>query len=109
MDNHPFAQKQKIAQVQKTADASTGAPADYHRLDLGQVAFLILGKTLKELFAGHQAQHGIAQKLQALIGRQTSVGPRGVRQGGAQQLRLAELIADGLLAFLQNLGLMTRR
>ena len=31
-------------------------------------------------------------------------GPGGVRQGGAQQFRLAEAVADRLLALLQNLG-----
>ena len=79
-------------------------PADHDRLDLGQIAFLIVRKTQVELFARHQAQHGVAEELQAFVGGQARVGAGGVREGGAEQFGLAEVVADGVLAFFQNLG-----
>ena len=97
VDDHAFAEKQKFSEVQQAANASAGAPANDHRLDLGKVPFLIFGKALKELFAGDQAQHGVAQEFQAFVGGQAGVGTGGVRQRGAQKLRLAKLIADRFL------------
>src|SRR5262249_39939495 len=41
----------------------------------------------------------------ALVGRQAGVGAGGVRQGGPQQVRLPELVADGGLALVEDVRL----
>src|SRR5205814_2307620 len=98
-----LAQKKIVAQVERAAKTSAGTPADHRRLDLGQVAFLEVGKTLEKLLASHQAQDGVAQELKAFVGVAARIGAGGVRQGGAQQFRLSKLVADRFLAILQNL------
>src|SRR5438105_3092379 len=108
MQVHAFAQKEKVTQVENAADAGARPPAHDHRFDLCQVAFLVIRKALKELFARDEPEDGIAEKLEALVGGQTGVGPGGVRQGGAKQIRLAKLVADDLLALFQDLGFATR-
>ena len=74
------------------------------RLDLGQVAFLVVGKAQVELFTRHQAEDGVAEEFQAFVGGEAGVGAGGVGQGGAEQFGLAEMVADRVLALFQNLG-----
>ena len=107
-DVHALAQEQEIAEVELPADAGAGAPADDDRLDLGQVAFLVVGKAQVELFAGDQAEHGVAEEFQAFVGGEAGIGAGSVRQAGPEQIRLAKAVADGVLAFFQNLGLHGR-
>src|SRR5207249_1523579 len=64
---HSLAQEEKIAEVEKPANVSAGAAADHHRFDLGEIAFLIVGKTQEELFAGDQTQDGVAQEFEPLV------------------------------------------
>src|SRR5262249_14361229 len=63
MQVHPFAEKEEVTEVEDAANAGTSSPADDHRFDLRQIAFLIVGEALKELFAGDEAEHSVAEKL----------------------------------------------
>ena len=87
VDVHAPAQKQVIAQVDRATDAGAGPPADDGRLDLGQVALLELGEADVELFAADDAEHGVAEELEALVGGQPAVlvGIATVRQRDGQQ------------------------
>src|SRR4029450_13261568 len=64
--------------------------------------FLVVGEAREELFASHQPEDTITQEFQAFVGSAASVGARGVGQGGAEQFRLVEAIADSGLAFLED-------
>ena len=101
---HALAEKDERPQVEHLAESGAGAAADHHRLDLGQIAFLIIGESQIKLLACHQAEYGVAQKLHAFVGGQARVGSGGVSQRGAEQLRLAKLITDCFLALIQNFG-----
>ena len=77
-----LAEEEKIAEADLLAELRTGLAADNDRLDLGEVAFLIIGKALEELFAGDQSQDGVAEELEALVGVVPGVlrAPRTMRQ-----------------------------
>ena len=62
------------------------------------------GKRMVELLAADQAEDGVAEELHALVGRKAGVRPGRVGQGGPQQFGLAEPVADGLLALVQDVG-----
>src|SRR5438067_566215 len=100
---HPFAQEEKISQVQLATDPRAGTPADHGRLDFCQIAFLVIGETLEELFADDQPQDRVAQELESFVGGQARIRTGSVRQGGAKERRLAEAVLNRLLALLQNL------
>ncbi len=97
MRGHPLAQDQKLIQPQQTADLRARLPADDHRLDLGEIAFQVFGILPEEDLADDQAQNGVAQELQALVGGQAMQGARGVREGRTQQLLVLEHIAESFL------------
>ena len=59
------------------------------------------GNCVKQLLADHEAEHGVAEKLEPLVRRQPVVGPRGVRQGRFEQLEITKVITEPLLAALQ--------
>ena len=65
---------------------------------------MILRKSLIDFFHRHQAKDRIAEKLQAFIGGKAGVGAGSVGESGAEQFGLVEGVADGVLAFFQNLG-----
>src|SRR5262249_28180439 len=75
------------------------------RFDLGHLAFLVFGIAAIQLLAADKAKHGVAQELQPFVGCQAGVGAGSVSQSGAQQFGILEMIADRLLAFLQDVGL----
>ena len=103
---HSFAQHEELAQAQRLADLRARLPADDDRLELRQVAFQLIGKLLEQLLADDQAQDRVAEKLQPLVRRQPVVGARGVGQRRVEQLRIAEPIAEPLLAALQPQGIV---
>src|SRR5207302_1894888 len=53
---HPFAQEEILPQVEQSADAGTGPPADNGGLDLGHLPFLIIRKAEIELLAADQPE-----------------------------------------------------
>src|SRR5262249_48320036 len=95
---HPFAEDQKLLEAERLAELGTGLPADKDRLDAREVAFQVVGIAAKEDFADHRAQDRVAQEFQPLVGGETMLGPRGMRQGRFQQCQIAKSITDPLLA-----------
>jgi hypothetical protein len=77
---HAAAEDEVFAQVERLGEAGAGASADDDRLDLGEVAFLVIGEAEVELLAGDQAEDRVAEELHPLVRRQARVGPGGVRQ-----------------------------
>ena len=80
---HPLAQDQELLHAQGLADLGAGLPADDDRLDLGQVAFQVLGVLDGTASRRRRRQDGVAQKLQPLVGGQPVLGPRGMGQAAA--------------------------
>ena len=106
MRRHSLAQDQKLPQPERLADLRAGLPADDDRLELGQIAFELVGKLRKQLFADHEPENRVAQELQPLVRRQAMIGAGRVRQGRFEQLEIAELIPQPLLAALQAKGIV---
>src|SRR5262249_57618448 len=51
---------------------------------------------------------GVGWELELVVGGQARVGTGGVGQGPAEEVEVAEVIAEGCLARLQNLGIVVR-
>lgn len=66
--------------------------------DAGQVALRQLRVLFEQVLGGHKAQHGVAQKLQTLVAAYplaaVLVGVGAVVQGGTEQLRVTEGVAQ---------------
>ncbi len=97
-----FAQLDVGAKVNRNADAGQCFAARQATAQAGQRPLLDVRIQAKKIVAGHQAQGGIAQKLEPLvvvadIGAFIAVGPVHERVG--QQVLVAESIAQ---AFLQR-------
>ena len=73
-----------MTEIHFLTEGSAGRAADDGGLDLCHVPFLIFGEADIQLLAGDEAQHRIAEELHALIRGTTSIGPRGMRQGGTE-------------------------
>ena len=71
--------------------------------DAGQVALRQLRVLFEQVLGGHKAQHGIAQEFQALVAAYALaavlVGVGAVVQGGTEQLRVAEGVAQLFFQF----------
>jgi hypothetical protein len=62
-----LAEEEIVAQADFLAEAGTGLAAHHGRLDLRQVAFLVIGKSLEKHLAGDEPQDAIAQELEPFV------------------------------------------
>ena len=99
---HSLAEEQVIAEAEFRAELRTNFAAHDYGLDLRQVAFLELGEAAVKLFASDEAEHAVAEELHAFVGAEAGVRARGVREGRAEEFRLAESIADCRLAIFED-------
>ena len=63
----PFAEVKVLSNFQFARRAQESAGTDHMGPELGQLAFVILGKAAKEFLADHERQNGITQEFQLLI------------------------------------------
>jgi len=88
-------------QANPLRNSGTGIAADDDRLDFGHFAFQILGILQVKLFADHDPQNRVAEKLHPFIGGQPVANARGMFQRIGQKLHVLEPIAQFLLARLE--------
>ena len=92
------AQLQAAAQIQRLRHLVEALLADEGGTAAGQVALRQIGVLCVQVFSGDEAQHGVAQKPQPLVaadaGGAVLVGIGAVVEGGAEQGRIAEGIAQ---------------
>ena len=92
-----LAKLQIIAQMQALGHLVQALLAHQRCSDAGQIALRQVGILGKQIVRRHQAQHGVAQKLQPFIAADTAeamlVGIGAVIQRGAQQLPVMKCIA----------------
>jgi len=99
---HPLAQTQQFGEPQLVADARTDLARDDRAFDLGHLALQILGELVVEVFAGHGAEDGVAEKFHPFVGAQ-AVGRRGgVRQGLGQQAGILKTVTQDLFGTASN-------
>ena len=98
-----LAQQQIIAQVQGLGHLVQALLTHQGGADAGQVALRQLRVLFEQVLGGHKAQHGVAQEFQALVAAYTLaavlVGVGAVVQGGTEQLRVAEGVAQLFFQF----------
>ena len=92
-----LAEPDVVAQAQPAGDAGQRAHVHHRGAQLGQLPFGQIGIFAEERVGDDQAEHGVAEELQPLVGGQPAVlvGERAVRQGALEQLR-AERHLKGL-------------
>ena len=80
----------------RAADPGQRAGVDDRRAQLGQLALGEVGVGAVERLGHDDAEHRVAEELQALVGRQAAVlvGERAVRQGALEQLGVERGIAE---------------
>ena len=71
MAGHPFAQYQKLLEIQFAADLRAGLAANHHGLDPRKIPLEKLGKLVIERFANDNTEDRVAEKLKPLVGHQT--------------------------------------
>ena len=99
---HTLAEEEELAEADLLAETGTCLAADHHRLDLGQVTFLIVREAGEELFASDEAQDAVAKKLQSFVRCRAAIRAGGVGQRGAEEFRPGEPVADRGLTFFEN-------
>src|SRR5260370_28076033 len=97
MGVHALPKEEEVTHVELPTNTSTGPPADDRGLDLRQIAFLVIWEDFEELFANDEPKDPVAKELQAFVRGQARVCARGVREGGAQEFRLAKAVVDRFL------------
>jgi hypothetical protein len=87
-----LAEQQERAQVEAGRHLGEGLGVHQRGPDLGQLAFGQVGVGEEQVVGDHQAQHGVTEELEPLVGRGAlGLGaPRPVGQGAGQQLRVGE-------------------
>src|SRR6185312_3440364 len=98
----PFAEEEEFAQAERFAERGAGLSAHHDRLDLGEVALLIVREAEIELLAGDEAENAVAEEFEAFIGGGAGIGAGRMREGGAEQLRPLELITNGFLTRVED-------
>ena len=85
-----------VAEPDGAADPGQGAGVDDRRAQLGQVALGQVGVGAVERLGDDDAEHRVAEELQALVGRQAAVlvGVGAVGQGALEQLGVERGIAE---------------
>jgi hypothetical protein len=76
------------AQIELPGDVGQRPGVDHRGPQLGQLALGQVGIGHEQVLGDDKTEHGVAEELQALVGRQAAalVGVRAVRQGTVQQL-----------------------
>ena len=97
----PFSHDQEVDQLQLLTEPAAGLAAHHHRLNASQVSLERIGERAVEPLADEKSQNRVAEKLKPLVGGQPMLCPGGVRQGGDEQGRVAEIMSDPPLAFRQ--------
>ena len=90
-----------MTEVQLPGGLGQTGLADQIGAELAQIALVKLGKGGQQIVRRGEAQDGVAQEFQTLIAVQAVladlVGVGGVGQGLLQQVRVLEVVADGVL------------
>ena len=78
-----------VAEPEAARDVGEGAHVDDGGAQLGQLALGQVGVGAVQRVGDDQAEHGVAEELQPLVGRQAAVlvGVRAVGQGALEQAR----------------------
>ena len=85
-----------LAEPDLAGDVGEGAGVDHRGAQLGQPALGQVGVGAVERLGDDDAEHGVAEELQPLVGRQAAVlvGERAVRQGALEQLGVQDGIPE---------------
>ena len=83
-----------VAEAKGVAEPGARVAADDDRFDFRQLAFRVLWILVEQPLADDHPQDGVAEELHPLVGRQAVLHARGVREGGFEQPRVVEEIAD---------------
>ena len=103
---HPFADDQEIIDPQLLRDLGAGFPRNDDRLDPRQVPFQVIGKFLKEHIANDRPEDGVTEELESFVRDEPVIRPRRMGQGFSKETQFPEAVAEDLLAFGQQSGIV---